>query len=421
MDIARPDVKRRKQRRRIVVTSIVVLLLVLTTVGLSRLEPAAPGVDRSTLIIETVKRGEMLRQVRGNGTLVPKELLFVQAATDGRVERIYVLPGAAVEPDTVLLEMSNPDLEQQVFDLEWQLKGAEASLDRLTVQLKSDRLTQEASLERLKTELIQARLEAEADATLAGSGLIPELTRKRSAATAEQLTSQVEAEKKRLAISPQSDAAQLAVQQAEIEKLRASLELKRSKLDGLKVRAGAEGVLQRIGDRDPLQAGQRVTPGSTLAVIVQPHNLKAEIKIADTQARDIELGQRADIDTRNGIIPGKVVRIDPASVQGTVAIDVQLEGELPRGARPDLGVDGTIELERMTNVLYVARPLNAQSEGLASVFKLTNDGTEAVRTRVKFGRNSVSTIVVQDGLAEGDQIITSDMTQWDANEKVRLR
>ena len=398
-----------------------VAALVLVTVGLSRLEPAAPSVERGTLIIDTVKRGDLPRRVRGNGTLVPEELLFVQAESEGRVERILVLPGAAVQADTLLLELSNPDLEQQVFDLEWQLKAAEATLRRLKVQLESDRLTQEAALEKLKTELVQAKLEAEANAILASAGLIPGIESKRSNATATQLENQVEAEKKRLAIAPESATAQLAVQNAEIEKLRASLELKRRKVAGLKVRAGADGVLQQIGDTQMLQGGQRVMPGATLAKIVQPRKLKAEIKVPDINARDIEHGQKVEIDTRNGFIPGHVVRIDPASVQGTVTIDVKLDGELPRGARPDLGVDGTIELELMTNVLHVARPINGQPESTVGVFKVVNEGSEAIRTQVKFGRTSVSTIAILEGLKEGDQIITTDMARWDAHNRVRLR
>lgn len=421
MDIARPDVKRRKQRRRIVVTTVSVLGLGLLTLGISRLKPAPPAVDRGGLIIDTVKRGEMLRQVHGNGTLVPEELLFVQAESDGRVERIFVLPGAEVHADTVLLELSNPDLEAQLFDLEWQLRAAEATLRRLRVQLESDRLTQEAALEKLKTELVQASLEAQADVTLAKSGLVPEITRRRSTATAEQLANQVEAEKKRLAISQDSTDAQLAVQQAEIEKLRASVELKRKKLAALKVRAGVDGVLQQIGDTVMLQSGQRVMPGATLAKIVQPRKLKAELKVAETQAKDIELNQLAEIDTRNGIVPGHVIRIDPASFQGTVTIDVKLDGELPRGARPDLSVDGTVELERMTNVLYVGRPINGQAESTTRVFKLVDGGSQAIQAQVKFGRTSVSTISILEGLGEGDQIITSDMAQWDAHDRVRLR
>jgi len=421
VDIARPEVKRRKQRRRLIVSSLVVLALGAVTIGLARLKPALPSVERESLVIDTVKRGEMLRLVRGNGSLVPEELLFVQAEGEGRVERLLVLPGAAVQAETILMVLSNPDLDQQVFDLEWQVKGAEATLRRLKVQLESDRLLQAAALEKLRLEMIQSKLEAEADETLSKSGLIPEITRKRSAATAEQLQHQVEGEQRRLDMSADSWEAQLAVQQAEIEKLHALLNLKRKKVEGLKVRAGVDGVLQQIGDKETLQGGQRVTAGSTLAKIVQPRKLKAEIKIAETQAKDIELGQRADIDTRNGVVPGHVVRIDPASVQGTVTVDVKLDGELPRGARPDLSVDGTIELERMTNTLYVARPINGQAETLAGVFKLIEGGTTAVRSQVRFGRTSVSTISVLEGLAEGDQIITSDMAQWDAHNKVRLR
>jgi hypothetical protein len=287
--------------------------------------------------------------------------------------------------------------------------------------LQSDRLAQQAAVERLKTEHIKAKLEAEADATLAEAGLVPAITAKRSTATAEQLERQIEAENKRLDISDESTEAQLAVQHAEIEKLRASLELHRKKVIALKVTAGVSGVLQQIGDREMLQSGQRVMPGATLAKIVQPRKLKAEIKIPETQARDIEFGQYAEIDTRNGIIPGHVIRIDPASVQGTVTVDVKLDGELPRGARPDLGVDGKIQLERMTNILYVARPINGQAESTVGIFKVTPDGTYAHRTKVTFGRTSVSEIAVVEGLMEGDEIITSDMAQWDGHDKVRLR
>jgi HlyD family secretion protein len=420
MDIARPELKRRKQRRRILATVAVFVVLAGVTFGLSRLEPAAPSVDRGSVIIDTVKRGEMLRQVRGTGTLVPEQLLFVQAESEGRVERVFVLPGVAVESETVLIELSNPELEQQAFDAEWQLKGAEANLARLKVQLQSDRLNQEAALAKLKSDLAQAALEAEADSALAKEGLVPEIIRKRSVSIADELAGRTKIEEKRLAIHADSERAQEAVAQAEIEKFRASLELKRKKVAALRVRAGVDGVLQQIGDREILQAGQRVTPGATLAKIVQPARLKAEIKIPETQAKDIELGQKAEIDTRNGVVPGHVVRIDPAPVQGTVAVDVKLDGPLPKGARPNLSVDGTIELERLREVLYVGRPISAQSEGAASVFKVAAGGREAGRVSVKFGRNSVNTIVVKEGLSEGDQIITSDMQQWDAHSRVRL-
>lgn len=420
MDIARPDVKRKKQRRRILLAVVGVLLLAGTTAMLARLEPAPPSVDKGARVIDTVKRGPFVRDVHGNGTLVPEELLYVQAESEGRVERVFILPGAIVQADTVLMELSNPDLEQLTFDLEWQVKGAQAGLRKMKVQLESERLAQEANIEKLKTELVQAKLLAEADHSLAEAGLVPELTRKRSAATAEQLENQLEAERKRLAISGDSTEAQLSVQQAEIEKLKASLELKQRKLAALRVRAGVSGVLQAIGDREILQGGQRVMPGATLAKIVQPQKLKAEIKIPETQARDVEIGQSAIVDTRNGTIPGIVTRIDPAAVQGTVTIDVKLTGELPRGARPDLGVDGTIVLERMQEALNVGRPVHSQAEATVGVFKLVEGGSEAVRVPVKFGRHSVSRITIVEGLAEGDQIITSDMSQWDAFDRVRL-
>ena len=420
MDIARPELKRRKQRRRMLALAGTIAVMAIASFLLSRLEPAAPSVDRSSTVIETIKRGEMVRDVRGNGTLVPEELLFVQAENDGRVERVLVLPGAAVLADTILIELSNPELEQQVFDGAWQLKGAEANLKRLKVQLESDRLTQESTLARLKSDLAQASLEAEADNALAKSGLVPEITRRRSASNAEELAGRAKIEEKRLAIAGESEKAQEAVAQAEIEKLRALLELKRKKVAALHVRAGVDGVLQQIGDHEILQGGQRITPGTTLAKIVQPTRLKAEIKISETQAKDIELGQEARIDTRNGVVSGHVVRIDPAPVQGYVAVDVKLDGPLPRGARPNLSVDGTIELERLKDVLYVGRPVNTQSEGTAGIFKVVPGGHEAIRVPVKFGRNSVSTIVVNQGLSEGDQIITSDMSQWDAHARVRL-
>lgn len=420
MDIARPDVKRRKQRRRIAFSFLGVMVLSGVTWFLARLEPASPKVEKNSIIIDTVKRGPHVRMVRGNGTLVPEQLQYVQAESEGRVERILVLPGAAVKADTVLIELSNPELDQVAFDLGWQLKAADAQMRKLKVQLESENLSQEANLDKLKSDLIQEKLEAEADAVLAKDGLVPELTRKRSGSKADQTERLIQMEEKKLAISKGSHDAQLAVQQADIEKLKASLELKKRKVASLRVVAGVDGVLQQIGDREMLQVGQRVTPGSTLAKIVQPSKLKAELKVAETMAKDIELGQVAEIDTRNGVVPGRVVRIDPAATQGTVAVDIKLEGPLPRGARPDLSVDGTITLERMQDVLSVGRPIDSRSEGKTGVFKVINGGREAVRVSVSFGRNSVNTIVVLEGLKEGDQIITSDMRQWDAFDKVRL-
>jgi HlyD family secretion protein len=396
-------------------------VLALITLGLARLEPAAPRVDRAQVWTDTVKRGDIPRQVRGNGTLVPEQIQYVQADTDGRIERIHVLAGAVVQPDTLILELSNPELEQQAFDLEWQLKAAEARLRQLQVLLESERLTQESTIASLRADHTQAALDAEADSILAKDGLVPDLTMKRSRAKAEDLEQRLAVEQKRLLIKGDSDLAQLAVQEAELEKLRASLALRREKVAALKVRAGIEGVLQSVGDgRETLQVGQRMGPGATLAKIVQPTKLKAEIKIAETQARDVQIGQQAVIDTRNGLIKGVVTRVDPAVLNGTVTVDVKLEGALPRGARPDLSVDGTIELELLEDVLYVGRPVNGQPDATIGLFKVNADG-EAERVSVKLGRSSVSSIEVIEGLATGDVVVLSDMSQWDEFSRIKLR
>jgi multidrug resistance efflux pump len=420
MDIARPDQARKKRRKRLLLGLGAVVLVCAVTLGLARLKPAAPTVERASIWTDTVKQGQMLRQVRGNGSLVPEQIQFVQAETDGRVERILVLPGAEVKADTVLLELSNPQLKQDVFDAQWQLKGAEAQLTKLKVQLQSERLTQQALIASLNADLAQSKLEAEADENLARNGLVALLTAKRSRAKADELAARLEIEQERLRISEDSVKAQVAVQEAELEKARALLALKQRQLDALRVRAGIDGVLQQIGDTVMLQVGQRITPSATLAKIVQPTKLKAEIKIAETQAKDILIGQLASIDTRNGVIPGHVVRVDPAVQNGTVTVDVKLEGALPKGARPDLSVDGTIELERLENVLYVGRPVQGQPDSTVGIFKLIDAGRNAVRTTVKLGRSSVSTIEVLQGLQVGDQVILSDMSAWDNHERVRL-
>ena len=420
MDIARPDQARKKRRKRLLLGFGAVALVCGVTLGLAQLKPAAPTVERASLWTGTVKQGQMLRQIRGNGSLVPEQIQFVQAETDGRVERILVLPGAEVKADTVLLELSNQQLKQDVFDAHWQLKGAEAQLTKLKVQLESERLTQKSLIASLKADLTQSKLEAEADESLAKNGLVASLTAKRSRAKADELATRLEIEQERLRISEDSVKAQVAVQEAELEKVRALLALKQRQLEALRVRAGIDGVLQQIGDTVMLQVGQRITPSATLAKIVQPTKLKAEIKIAETQAKDILIGQVASIDTRNGIIPGRVVRVDPAVVNGTVTVDVKLEGALPKGARPDLSVDGTIELERLENVLYVGRPVQGQPDSTVGIFKLTDAGRNAVRTTVKLGRTSVSTIEILQGLQVGDQVILSDMSAWDNHDRVRL-
>jgi HlyD family secretion protein len=372
------------------------------------------------LYLDTVKRGSFQRQVRGNGTLVPEQIQLVQTETDGRVERVLVLPGATVKSNTVLVELSNPELKQATFETEWQLKGAEAQLMKLKVQLQSDRLSQEATVTALNAECSVAKLDAEADEKLAKEQLVDRLTAMRSRTKADQLAIRCDLEQKRFQIALESDQAQLAVQEAEIARLRAQLELKRQQVAALQVRAGIDGVLQQIGDREMLQVGQRVTPAAILAKVVRPDKLKAEIKIIETQAKDTQHGQKALIDTRNGVIAGHVVRIDPAVVNGTVTVDVTLDGPLPKGARPDLSVEGTIELERLENVLYVRRPVNGQPESTVGLFKVINGGPEAVRVPVKLGRGSVKDIEVVEGLKEGDQIILSDMSQWDAHDRVRI-
>ena len=420
MDIARPDRNRKRRRQRMVALSAGLIVIATVTLGLGRLRPAAPTVEKGSIWMDTVKRGQMLREVRGNGLLVPEQIQFVQADTDGRVERILVLPGAEVKPDTVLLELSNPELKQAAFDAEWQCKAAQAQLAKMKAQLESERLAQKAVVATLKSDYEQARLEAEADDNLSKRGLVAVLTAKRTRAKADDLAARLVIEEERLRMSEDSTKAQLAVQEADLEKTRALLALKRKQIEALQVRAGIDGVLQQVGDATTLQVGQRVTPSSTLAKIVRPAKLKAEIKIAATQAKDVQIGQVAAVDTRNGVIPGRVVRVDPSVLNGTVTVDVKLEGALPKGARPDLSVDGTIELERLDGVLYVGRPVQGQPQSSASVFKVINGGKEAIRIAAKLGRTPVSTIEVLEGLQNGDQVILSDMSAWDNHERVKL-
>jgi HlyD family secretion protein len=420
MDIARPDISRQKRRRRILNVVVGLALLALITVGLSRLKPALPTLD-SPAFTDTVKRGEMLREVRGNGTLVPEEIRWITATSPGRVEYILLLPGVTVEADTVLVELSNPELEQATFEAESQWHAAEAQLERLKVQLDSERLTQRSVIASLKSDLAQAKIEAEADEDLLKDGLVPHLSAKRTRSRANELQERHELEQERLTMSARSTSAQLRVQEAEVERLRKQFELKQRQVAALKVRAGIAGVLQRLGDERPLQAGQQLAVGANIARIANPEKLKAEIKIAETQARDIQFNQRALIDTRNGTVAGHVVRIDPAVQNGTVTVDVKLDAPLPRGARPDLSVDGTITLERLDDVLYVGRPVNGQAESQVGLFKIVDGGKRAVRVPVKLGRTSVTSIEVTQGLEAGDQIILSDMSQYDAHEQVRLQ
>lgn len=416
MDIPRPDVARKRRLRRVIYGAAGIILVPLITWGLSTLKPAAPTVEKATVWPDTVKRGPMLIQVRGLGTLVPEEILWIPATTDGRVVRRFVLPGSPVTADTVVLELTNPELEQLALDAEWQLRAAQAQLNSLKAQLESQLLDQKAAAATVQSEYQQAKLNAEKDEELAKLGLGASLNVKLSKAKAEALTTRNSIEQQRLQVSSDSVKAQLDAQKARVEQLRALYELKRTQLDSLRVRAGAEGVLQEL----PVEVGQRVAAGTILAKVVQPTRLKAQLKIPETQAKDVQIGQVASIDTRNGIIPGSVMRVDPAVQNGTVTVDVKLEGALPKGARPDLSVDGTIEIERLRDVLYVGRPAFGQPNSTVGIFKLEAGGKEATRVQVKLGRSSVNTIEILSGLQVGDQVILSDMSAWDAFNRIRL-
>ena len=416
MDFARTTAVKERRRRQIGYAAAGIVLVVLATMGLSKLKPAAPAVEKSALWIDTVKRGPMLRQVRGLGTLVPQEIRWIPAVTEGRVDRILVLPGTAVKADTVLLELKNPQLEQEALDAEWKLKAAEADYKNWQVQLASQVLAQKSEAAKSQSEYSQAKLQADTDAELQKLGVLSENSLIVSREKARELATRNEIEHQRLDNSSQVLEAQLQAKRAEMEQFRAMARLKQSRLDGLRVRATTNGVLQE----QILKVGQWVTPGITLAKVVQPERLKAELKIAETQAKDIQLNLPASIDTHNGIISGHVMRIDPAVVNGTVTVDVALDGALPQGARPDLSVDGTIDLERISDILYVGRPVFGQEKSTVTVFKIEPDGVNAVRAQVKLGRSSVNTIEVLQGLKEGQQVILSDMSRWDSYDHVRL-
>jgi HlyD family secretion protein len=418
MDIQRPSsVARNKKIRRIVIGVVALLAIGAITLALSRLKPAAPTVDRGTAYLDTVKRGPMVRQVRGLGTLVPEDIRWIPAATDGRVERIVVYPGTPVTPDTVILELINPTQLQAALEAEQQLKAAEAQYANVRVQVDNDLLAQEAATSAVRADARQARLQAEADAELAKEGLVSSLTTKLSQVRAENLQAREQIETKRFTSMKESSQSRLAVQQAEVNRLRALVALRQSQVSQLRVRAGINGMLTEV----PVQVGQQVGPGTNLARVADQARLKAVLKIAETQAKDIVIGQTAAIDTRNGIIAGRVSRIDPAVQNGTVTVDVALQGELPKGARPDLSVDGTIELERLDNILYVGRPTYGQEQSVISLFRLGGDGATFTRTKVAIGKTSVNTVEVKSGLKEGDQVILSDMSQYDAFDRVRLK
>lgn len=418
MDVVRPaTVKRNKKIKQAIIVAIVLIGATAVTFGLSRMSPAAPTVDGATVWPDTVKRGEMLRQVRGLGTLVPEQIRFVTALSDGIIEEVKVRAGDNVTPETIVLILSNPDVSQRAMDAELAVKGAEADLANLRATLQAQILNQQVNQATIEANLIRERLQYDADAELFKEGLTSELNLKRSKARVDELTAQLLMEKKRVENNERSAAAQIEAFQARLDQQRTLLQQRLRQVAELSVRAGTVGQVQQVPQG--IEAGTRVAPGTTLARIAQPGRLKAELQIAETQVKDIVVGQLASIDTRAGIIPGQVIRIDPASVNGTVKVDVQLNGELPRAARPDLSVDGTIEVERLTDVMYMGRPAYGQAESTISVFKIMPTG-EAVRTQVQLGRSSVNTIEVKDGLQVGDMVILSDMSTWDAVDRIRV-
>src|SRR6202167_2105042 len=418
MDISRPDLKVKKRRRQAVTIAIGVVVLAAVTFLVMRLKPAAPNVDRSAVWTDTVKRGPLVVQVRGLGTLVPREdaIRQIPAQTEATVVRIRTLPGSNVTPDTVLVELSDPTLSQEAIDAELSLKEARADLSNIQVKVQSDLMAQKSAEATVNADYKQAQRQAQIDKTLYSLGVISGIAYSGSQGTADQLNTRNQLQEETVKINEKAIESQLAVQQAKVAQAKAVYDLKEQQLNALKVRAGITGVLTDL----PLAVGQHVTIGTMLAQVVQPNQLKAQLKIAETQARDIQIGQPASIDTHNGIADGTVSRIDPAVQNGTVTVDVKLTGALPDGARKDLSVDGTIDLDRLRNVLYVGRPAFGNANSTISLFRLDSDGKGAVRAPVKVGQASVNAIQVVEGLHEGDTVILSDMSRYDTTDRIRL-
>jgi HlyD family secretion protein len=417
MDIARPSNAKKKRIRQAIYVVVGLLVVGGVSVGLSRLKPAAPTVERAVVWPDTVKRGNIMREVRGLGTLTPEDIRWIPATTQGRVEKIILRPGTQVKANDVILELTNPQLEQQLQDGELKLAAAVAGLENLKVQLQNDLLTTRAAAATVEANYNKARMQAEMNQALAKDKLVSDLVLKQSQTDADSLAVSTQIAKEQLASKAESTRAQLAVQQSLVDQARAVLQLTRQQREDLKVRAGLEGTLQLV----PVEVGQQVAPGTNLARVANPSRLKAEIKIAETQAKDIQIGQKASVDTRNGIVEGRVARIDPSVQNGTRTVDVTLTGDLPKGAVPDLSVDGTIELERLMDVLYMGRPAFGQEQSVVGLFKIGGDGVNAERTQVKLGRSSVNTVEILSGLKVGDQVILSDMSAYDAYDRIRLK
>jgi HlyD family secretion protein len=417
-DIARdPAILKRKRLRQAGLGAVVIVILVAVSVQLARMEPAAPSVERATVLEDTVKRGSIIRQVRGVGTLVPEDTRWLPATTEGRVERILLRPGASVQADSVILVLSNPQVEQEAINARLALQSSRAQLDNLRAQLQNELLTQEALSASIESDFEQARMEAQANEALAKEQLVSDLILKQSQLRAQTLKNRVAIEGRRLAAAKDANEARLRVQQATVDQAQAVVDLSASRLKALQVTPGFSGVLQQV----PVDVGQRVGPGQNLARVADPGRLKAELRVAETEARDIEVGQPAEVDTRSGVVAGRVSRKDPAAANGTVTIDVSMTGELPRGAVPDMSVDGTVQLQRLEDVLYVGRPSLGQDNSTAGLFRVVDADGNAQRVQVKFGLSSVNAIVVLSGLKEGDRVVLSDMSSYDSYDRVRLR
>ncbi|HEX5727657.1 MAG TPA: HlyD family efflux transporter periplasmic adaptor subunit [Longimicrobiaceae bacterium] len=414
VDIAR---KPEKKRRRWVLGGAALAAIVLITAALAQLEPAAPSVDGATVWRDTVLRGDMVRQVRGPGTLVPEDIRWISAVTQGRVERKLVQPGTQVTAGTILVELSNPDVERQLLEAQRQLTAALSTLATLKTNLQNTQLTQQATVATVRNQLREAERVLRATEGLAQQDMTSRQELDRARGNVEELRTRVSVEEQRLRFMTESQRSQIAAQESEVGMLRTLAAFQQRQIESMRVRAGSDGVLQEM----VLEPGQWVNSGATLAKVVQPGRLKAVLRIPETQAKDITVGQPASIDTRNGIIPGRVVRVDPAAQNGTVGVDVALEGALPRGARPDLSVDGTIDIERLRNVLYVGRPAYGQAESVVGLFRIAPNGREAQRVNVRLGRSSASTIEIQNGLNAGDVVILSDMSQFENADRVRIQ
>jgi len=417
MDIARPELKLRKRRRRLLFGALAVALVGVAGLGLARLGPALPSVDRSSVLVDSVKRGELLREVRGPGTLVPKEIRWIAAETSARVERIVVKPGAAVEPDTVILELSNPELEDQLLAARSAVTAAGSDLAAKRTELASRLLDEQSALAAANADYAVASMQAEAEGPLADKGIIPRVQYRKTLISAEQLKSRVSIEEQRVAGFKANIAAQIAAEQARLDQLANTRDLRQRQVDALKVKAGIAGVLQQV----PVEEGQQVAAGANLARVARPGDLMAELRIAETQAKDVSLGQATRIDTRNGIVEGRVLRVDPAVQNGSVQVDVELTGTLPAGARPDLSVDGTIELERLPDVLYTGRPAFGQPDSEVRLFRVDADTGIATRVPVRLGKSSVNQIEIMQGLVVGERVILSDTSAWDQYDRIRLK